>query len=383
MAMSDSGSAIERARSLHELIDSEAPASESLGRLTDKVASALLEQGLFSLLLPPAAGGLGTHLPEYFETIEEVASADASTAWCMAICNATCLMIHRACPEPGRQEVFGDGPVPIWIGLLPRATSRSADGGFVVSGKFGWGSGSSLADWVLVTEAMPERDGLQWFRSYVIHKRDVHIVPDSWQPLGLKATASVDYEIDNAFVPAHRSFEYPIMDPTGTLPISTVESAAFHGIGMAAFASGVANRAVAELVKVAGDVRRIKASSSQAEDAAIQQGLGEVQARMDAARGHYLALLAEQDRHFREFGRTDLSLVEKCLLAANVLGRAARETTIFAFDNAATGAIRLDNPLQRCLRDIFAGLKHPVFNAIHLRGLGRATLGVEQLALKF
>lgn len=381
--MTDAGSAIERARSLHELIDGEAAASESLGRLTGKVATALLEQGLFSLLLPPAAGGLGTHLPEYFETIEEVASADASTAWCMAICNATNLMFWRAGSEQGRAEVFGNGPVAMWTCLLPFAKSSPTQGGFRVSGKFGWGSGSALADWVLVTETLPAREGQQWFRSYVLPKSEVTIVPDSWQVLGLKATASADYEIDNAFVPAHRSFEYPIMDPTGTLPISTVDSAAFHGIGMAAFASGVAKRAVAELVKVAGDVRRIKATSSQAEDTTIQQGLGEVQARMDAARGHYLALLAEQDRHVREFGRTDRSVVQKCLLAANVLGRAARETTIFAFDNAATGAIRLDNPIQRCLRDIFAGLKHPVFNAIHLRDLGRALLGVEQLTLKF
>jgi alkylation response protein AidB-like acyl-CoA dehydrogenase len=72
----------------------------------------------------------------------------------------------------------------------------------------------------------------------------------------------------------------------------------------------------------------------------------------------------------------------RCLYAANVLVRAAREATVFAFENAGTSAIRLDNPIQRCLRDIYAGMKHPTFSAIHLRGLGRDMLGVGQLALR-
>ena len=99
--------------------------------------------------------------------------------------------------------------------------------------------------------------------------------------------------IDEAFVPRHRSFEYPLLDAAGAYPISTLESASYNQIGMAAFASGVARRAVSELASVADGVRRIKASSSQAEDEAIQQGLGETQSWLAAARGYYLALLAE------------------------------------------------------------------------------------------
>lgn len=380
--MSDAHSGLELAKSLHDLIDSEAPASEALGRLTDKVATAMLDAGLFSLLLPRTAGGRELSLPEYFETVEAIGMADASAAWCMAICNATNLMFHRAGPEQGRREVFGEGPVAMWIGLLPRATSKPADDGFLVSGKFGWGSGSSLASWVLVTEALPEREGLQWFRSYVLPKRDVHIVPDSWQPLGLKATASVDYVIEDVFVPLHRTFEYPVMDPSGTLPMSTVESAAFHGIGMAAFASGVARRAISELVSVAPGIHRMAARVPQSEDEATQDGLGECEARFASARGHYLNLLTEQDRHFREHGRTNRDIVTQCLHAVNVLGKSARESTIFAFDNAATGVIMHRDPIQRCLRDIFAGLKHPVFSPLHLRNLGKETFGIGAAPLR-
>jgi len=381
--MTEGRGTIERAKSLFELIDSEAPASESLGRLTDKVAGALFENDMFALLLPDGKGEPATRIPEYFEAIEAISSADGSAAWCMAICNATNFMVNRAMPEAGRREIFGNEPVAMWTGLLPRATSRPTEGGFRVSGKFGWGSGSSLAQWVLVTEALPDREGQQWFRSYAIAKHEVTILPESWRVMGLKATHSIDYEIEEAFVPLCRSFEYPLMDLPEAAPVSTTGSAAIHQIGMAAFASGLGRRAISELVASAGAVKRMKALTSQAEDAAIQQGLGEIQARFDAARGHYLALLAEQDSHVRQHGRTGRAIVERCMYAANVLARAAREAALFAFDNAATGAIRLDDPIQRCLRDILTGLKHPTFGAIHLRGLGREMLGVEELKLKF
>ena len=203
----DARSGLDLAQSLHSLIDGEAAASEALGRLTDKVASTMLEQGLFSLLLPRSAGGLDVSLPEYFEAVEQVASADGSAAWCMAICNATKLMFHRASSEQSRQDVFGDGPVAMWTSLLPFAKSAPAQDGFVVSGKFGWGSGSSIATWVLVTESLPDRDDGQWFRSYVIPKSEVAILPGSWQVMGLKGTASADDAIYEVFVPKRRSFE--------------------------------------------------------------------------------------------------------------------------------------------------------------------------------
>ena len=63
--------------------------------------------------------------------------------------------------------------------------------------------------------------------------------------------------------------------------------------------------------------------------------------------------------------------------AAQILTRAARDMTIFAFDNAGTSVVFSDHPLQRCLRDIFAGLKHASFTPAILTRVGKARLGVE------
>ena len=79
---------LERARAISDLIRDEALESERLGRLTDKVARALLDANLFSTLLPAADGGLGGDRVGFFEAVEEVARADGSAGWCLSVCNA-------------------------------------------------------------------------------------------------------------------------------------------------------------------------------------------------------------------------------------------------------------------------------------------------------
>ena len=139
-----------RATAISDLIAEQALASERMGRLTDKVATALLDANLFSVLVPEAEGGLGGTGVELFEAAEEIARADGSAGWCMAISNAISGFVCKGAAAKAREEVFGNGPVACWATLLPKATSVEVKGGFRVSGNFAWGSSSSLSRWVLV-----------------------------------------------------------------------------------------------------------------------------------------------------------------------------------------------------------------------------------------
>jgi alkylation response protein AidB-like acyl-CoA dehydrogenase len=210
MAVADTRS-LGRARAISGLISEEALASERLGRLTDKVAAALLDANLLSILVPRADGGLGGTGVELFEAAEEIARADGSAGWCVAISNAVSGFVHKGIAAKARMEVFGHGPVACWATLLPKATSVEAEGGFRVSGSFGWGSSSSLSRWVMVPARLDDRDGQQWFRAHLLPRDDVEIKEGSWDVMGLRGTASIDYSITDKFVPAHRAFEYPFL----------------------------------------------------------------------------------------------------------------------------------------------------------------------------
>jgi alkylation response protein AidB-like acyl-CoA dehydrogenase len=233
-----------RARAISGLISDEALASERLGRLTDKVAEALLNANLFSIRLPEADGGLGGTGVELFEATEEIARADGSAGWCMLISNAISTFVHSGAGAKARREVFGSGPVACWATLLPKARSAEVEGGFRVSGNFAWGSSSSLSRWVLVAEPLNDRDGQQWFRAHLLPKEDVEIKEGSWDVMGLRATASIDYVISNKFVPAHRAFEYPFLSDGNPQHASALGLIELGRPGMAAFASGIGARSL-------------------------------------------------------------------------------------------------------------------------------------------
>ena len=71
---------VERARALAPLIAREADEIERTRRLTPAVTSALIENGLYRVLLPQSFGGTEAPLEIFMQMQEEIAKADASTA---------------------------------------------------------------------------------------------------------------------------------------------------------------------------------------------------------------------------------------------------------------------------------------------------------------
>jgi len=377
---------LDRAKAISRLISEEALASERLGRLTDSVSAALLEANLFSIVVPEADGGFGGTRVELFEAVEEIARADGSAGWCAAICNGINAFICKGATAEARREVFGDGPVACWATLLPKGNSVEADNGFCVSGNFAWGSGSSLARWVLVPARLKDRDGQQWFRAHLLPREDVQIKEGSWDVMGLRATASVDYTITDKFVPEHRTFEYPFMlflPGDNRQKVTARDLTEFGQLGMVAFASGIGSRAFAELLATAPKTKRLAAEGMQADDHMVQFGIGELEGRLRAARRHYLDLIGQQEQAIALGGVPEAALALDILQAGHTLTRAARDMTVFAFDNASTTVVLATNPLQRCLRDIFTGLKHGALTPGVLGRIGKVRLGLDFGAVGF
>ena len=363
----------QRAAALHALIDGDADAAERQGRLTDSVASALLASGLLSIAVPTRHGGLGLGQRELFEGVEAIARADGSAGWVAGVCNTINLTVAMGASAAGLDEVFGHGPVSCWASLLPTANATEVEGGYRVTTNGVFGSGSSLSGWVLLaTNTGGPGEGR--YRAFLIPKSDVEIRDGSWDVMGLKATASADYAVREVFVPARRSWEYSWAG-AGDGPLSATESVRWGALGLTAFASGVGLRAQDELIASAKKTRRTVGEGFQADDGAIQFGLGELDGRLRAARSHLLSLLAELNErigHRTVTPEQGIALTQAC----QTLARASREMVLFAFDNAGTSVVYARSPLQRCLRDIFTGLKHASFTPTMLGRVGKVRLGL-------
>jgi alkylation response protein AidB-like acyl-CoA dehydrogenase len=366
---------LDRARILFELVSGEAQASERLGRLTDGVAAAMHDARLFEILIPERYGGWGAGMAAFFETVEEIARADGSAGWCASLCNIINQTAFVGLPPEGRDEVFGRGPVACWAALAPNAVATPEAGGYRVTCPGAFGSGSSLASWVLVATNAGE-PGAGEYRAFLVPKAEVEIKEGSWDVMGLRATASLDYAIKDRFVPARRSWTYRWSTPVESGALSATASVGLNAIGLAGFASGIARRALSELVQSATRTKRVAGDGLQADDHAVQFGVGELDGRLRAARGHLTGLVAALDERAASGRPATFEEGIELSQATHTLARAAREMVIFAFDYSSTSAVYARQPVQRCLRDIFTGLKHAAFTPSLLGRIGKVRLGL-------
>ncbi|TMJ75847.1 MAG: acyl-CoA dehydrogenase, partial [Alphaproteobacteria bacterium] len=72
-----------RARALRPLIAAAADEAERRRELTPEIVDALIENGIFRMLLPKSLGGAELDPLTYTAVLEELAQGDGSTAWCL------------------------------------------------------------------------------------------------------------------------------------------------------------------------------------------------------------------------------------------------------------------------------------------------------------
>ena len=139
-------SLIERARALAPLIAGEADEIERTRRLTPAVVSALIENGFYRALLPQSLGGAEAPIETFMQMLEAIAKADASTAWCLGQCSV-CAMIAASLDHDTAHEIFNTAPgILAWGAIAHEA--RSVEGGYRVTARWDFASGSRQASWL-------------------------------------------------------------------------------------------------------------------------------------------------------------------------------------------------------------------------------------------
>src|ERR1700722_18225673 len=73
-----------RAAALAPMIAAAADQIEAERCIVQPIISALHDAGLFRMLLPVSLGGYSADIISFKQVIETIATADASTAWCLA-----------------------------------------------------------------------------------------------------------------------------------------------------------------------------------------------------------------------------------------------------------------------------------------------------------
>jgi len=375
---------IEAARALESLIAAASPQIERDGKVTAAVMAALHEKGLFRLLLPKSVGGAEMPLRDFVDVIEELAKADASTAWCVAQASGCSFTAAYLDPAAAR-DVFGPADAVLaWGPTTRNARAVKVDGGYQISGSWMFASGSRNAQWlgghcpVFDSDGNP-RPGPRGrpFDITAIFCKEKADVTDVWNVMGLKGTGSDNYTVTDLFVPDTHVFTRD--NPAdrregGTLYRFSVINV--YGLAFAAVALGIACALLADFIALAGRKAPNMSSQMLRDNAAVQQQVGYSHARLESARAY---LHRETEEMWRALeGGSECAPAQRLHLrmVSTFVIQQAREVADFAYHAAGSTAIFSSQPFERRFRDINSVTQQGQSHMANFEPVGAALMGV-------
>ncbi len=201
------GSVLCRVRAHLPEIAARSAEAEAARAVPAEIITALRQAGVFRMALPKAWGGEQLGLVEAARVVQEISRADGSTGWTVQAASMAWFFVRSLPRETLAKEVFGNGADLMLRGAIaPKGKATPVEGGYRISGRWPLASGSFTPDWMLagfvVEGAPPLPGGGPAMRVALIRPEQVTFL-DTWDAVGLRATQSTDFTMDDVFVPEH------------------------------------------------------------------------------------------------------------------------------------------------------------------------------------
>lgn len=208
-----------------------------------ETVAAIQAAGLLRAFQPARWGGLELDPRHLYDLQNVFAEHCLSTAWVFGVLSVQSFMLGRMDPL-AQSDVWGDDPdTLVSSSFAPVGRVTPVEGGYRISGRFTFSSGSSHARWAVVGGMVPPDDArpAPQMRLFLVPMADYRI-DRVWDTFGLRATGSNDLLIEDAFVPAYRTY----VPDSGLLPLPATSglSALYRLPWLYVFASSISSLAI-------------------------------------------------------------------------------------------------------------------------------------------
>jgi alkylation response protein AidB-like acyl-CoA dehydrogenase len=330
---------------------------ESARRIPRDLIDELAAAGCFRILTPTSHGGLGADLPSGIRIFETLAQADASVAWTVMI-GGTCWIDLLGLPRASLDELFASSRNVIFAGVFnPSGSIAAVEGGYRVTGRWSFASGSEHADWLFGNNVERSDDGVPHMRIAVFAPDQV-VIEDTWNVSGLSGTGSHHFHVDDAFVSSDLTLDPFADDPCIDAVIARVPPPALLSLSIASVAIGIARGALDDIIALATAKTPLLAEGALAGNSHFQFELANADAALRAAR----ALLYEtaEATWGTVAGGSPLSLIDRARIRAAAVWATNRATEVVtgAYRAGGGSSVYASSPQQRRLRDVNALTQH-------------------------
>jgi len=335
------------------------------------------EAGYLALAVPTELGGLGASMRQVCYAQAELARHCASTALAvnmhlyLSLANAFRWRKGIAGADGPLKRIAQDGIVLMTSGgsdgIWPSGTAVKENGGYRVSGRKMFCSQAPVAN-VLTTMAAYDdpQEGTVVLLMSIPATSDGFSIVETWDTLGMRATASHDVSLDNVHV---SEAQVVARRPWGRVD-PVLRNAAIHfAPPVAAVYFGVAAGARDEAVRVACQ-RRSGDGRPLAEDPSIQRQVGQMEVKLRTA---WWSLLGALDELGDDYALDDRAVAPLMIAKRHIVTEAIAIVEL-AMDVVGGSSYFKRSPLERAYRDVRAGAYHPFTPEKTLLYAGRLAL---------
>jgi alkylation response protein AidB-like acyl-CoA dehydrogenase len=341
----------------------------------------LHQAGLLALTAPITHGGRGGGLAEAATVVGEIARGEPSTALILTMQYASLAALPgKRWPAPLAERVLSDAVTKGALinalrveadlgtplrGGLPATMARRTAEGWSISGRKIYSTGvTGLSYWLVWarTDESEPRVGLFLVPAHIAGLS----IEKTWNPIGMRATASHDAILNEACVPFEHAVD--LRTPAEWGERDAVQSA-WMGVLIGALYDGVARAARDWLVKFLHERKPSNLGAPLATVPRLQQAVGEIE-----------ELLIVNARLLRSAGRDIDEGETHSSGESNLLKLAVTENAIAAVEKALKLAgnhgVSRKNPLERHHRDVLCARIHSPQEDMARIAAGRAALQV-------
>ncbi len=361
------------------------PVIDEKRELPAAVVDALVADGFFRLLLPRSLDGAELLPAQYVPIIHAIAQIDASTAWCVNQ-NSGCSMTAAHLSAEVAREIFG-GPRGILAWGPGPGEAHAVPGGYKVTAKWAFASGSHHATWlgchvpVIEADGKPRfgPDGVPAVRTMLFPKSATEFT-DIWHTIGLRGTGSDQYSVKDLFVPEDYSIDI-LSRRAGTSReaglLYRFSSLSLYAAGFAGVALGIARATLNEFIVLARDKIPRGARKTMRDNNVTQSQVGRAEAKLASAYDWLIHSLETITAAVAERGHITLDERMTIRLASTYGIHTALETVDVLYQAAGATAIFNTNPFERRFRDIHSVAQQLQGRQQHFETVGQHLMGLE------
>ena len=340
------------------LIRQQSLLAEKSGKLTPQLLELIYREQWFKMMVPALYGGQGLDLPAVVHLEEAISWADGSLGWVVTLCSGAG-WFGAFIDSLAASEIFKHEQLCVAGSGASSGTAEVTGKGYLINGTWKYASGVHHATHITVNcvitknqEPLLTATGASLILPFILDHKDVRLL-QGCKYIGMIATGSDAYTIDNVFVPQDRCFR---IGPAAAFVQDALYSYPFLQLAEATLAANLSGMAVhfVDLCKPVFEEKALLFAEQSAKKRQMMfDALIENQTRLNTFRTNfYTALTASwndpQNNH----------LLQQVSIQSRQLAHTSRKAVDNLYPYCGLMAAATDTEINRVWRDLHTATQH-------------------------